>query len=247
MEDQTVAYFFGKIYALCVDNIGYTQQQSLVSLQRKKMEDSFILDDVEPFLLDVLSEMPWEAVAYENSEKDHVVDIFISMMAKNAVIHNDLWKKEIPKKDLQWLVRLACTMTDMSEYEKEAEKIAERANKLDEEASSNKFDFNFGNIFNEDALGLNDRSKSEFSSINNEYDDLVERAFKELFNKISFYMIIYKFVLLYKDARDIANNAIDENIDLKIALEKEKKHVDKPTFDVKKDKSLAEQKQKQLN
>ena len=257
--NKNILQFFGKIIEMTESQKTFSPKfkkvkvdeanQELIKKLEKKIKDLLIRIFTNENLFDI---------AIKKSMGLYCINLFDyihEFMAWNDVLITDFWKTNISKKDLSRLIDLVLSSYS---YDKEFLEslntfVGEAREKLDKKRMESI-------MSGEDDYVL---SKKEFFkemhslSTTTEFDKLQRKLINDLVRRTLYLVIVYKLILMFKEARDIANSTIDKNFELEIALQEQKEQHQKDLAKaiakekLKKENNvaqkLANQKQQQLN
>ena len=241
-NEEISKYYFNKILQLVESKESYCDEY-----EEEKTENVFI-DDMEKNIVRMISNNldEFNMLASYNLERKRFGQITQELMVYNDVVVNDFLKMNIPQNDMKKISRLVCTCYANSSWMKD---FIEKIDKMNKAIDNCVPDFNDDSWFD----------NFDIPSLSTAADDLEEakkNAINNFIDKICMFVVIYKIILLYKEARNIANKTINDYEELKIAYEEEKS-INKKDFEryisktdrqnKEKEASLLEVKQKQLN
>lgn len=217
------------------------KDKGLLQTLARQVIAEFAMDKSNPQIWDIETDVPrWEVLAKslaegfvaENFEEktsdlemEWTQEFVQELFSWNEIYGNDFWKTPCGRKDLEKLARLLMIQ------------LQNQYGLLDELVCIN-------DVFSDEVF---DRENVE--KLHGKVAEMAERFEREFYAAIMF----YRMSLMYKNARDEANKAIEENIELKNEIRelKGKKVLEEEKARRKlgkeKDAALAEDKQKQLN
>ena len=157
---------------------------------------------------------------------------------------SDFWKTTISKKDLSRIIDICCSYLEhSSRYKNRTEAVFEKVIARLKRHSQNKSE-ELDDLFNDE-----DNVGKVLYDMSDDFDKMINDFSKEVMEQVVRVAIAYKFMLLYRDARDVANSTIEKLNDLTIEYQREKAKTAKDVLKQKEKEgaSLLEQKQEQLN